>query len=177
MMEKENLKYYAPFVFFLLMLLDGQMTRALEEFSKDIFFLHSHMLMLALVLASFQLTRRYMLTSAVIIGVLMDSYYIGIIGIYALCLPLIVLLCYQIFTYVRPNGFTLLLSVILFVTFLETTLLGVHLAFSLAQVDLAVFVTRTLGPTLILNVALFLVLVFPFKKLLGYQEKPKKKAN
>lgn len=177
MMERESLKYYAPFVFFLLMLLDGQMTRALEGFSKEVFFLHSHMLMLALVLASFQLSRRYMLTSAILIGALMDSYYIGIIGIYALCLPLIVLLCYQIFSYIEPNGFTLLLAVILFVTFLETSLLGVHLLFSLAKVDLGVFVTRTLGPTLLLNVGLFLILVFPFKKLFAYQEKTKKKSN
>lgn len=149
------------------MLLDGQITQSLESFSQNTFFIHSHMLMLALVLASLQLSKRYMVITSVIIGILMDSYYIGIIGIYALCLPIIVLLCYRIFSFVKPTGFTLLVSVIIFVTVLEVGLLLVHLIFSLATVQGVLFVTRTLGPTLLLNVGLFLILILPFKKLFG----------
>ncbi|MGX7199396.1 rod shape-determining protein MreD [Enterococcus nangangensis] len=165
MSRASTIKYYAPFTFFLLMLLDGQMTRALDSIFHQNFFIHPHTLMLALVLATFQLSRRYMLITATIIGVLMDSYYIGIIGIYALCLPLIVLLCYQIFQYVHPNAFTLLLAVIIFVTVLETSLLLVQGVFSLADVNFVNFITQTLGPTLLLNIALFLILIIPFKKL------------
>lgn len=165
MTRVQSIKWYAPFAFFILMLLDGQLTRAFETFSKENFFIHSHILLLALVLASFQLSRRYMLVAATVIGALMDSYYLGIIGIYTLCLPLIVYVCYQVFSVLQPNAFTMLLAVILFVTFLETSLLLIQGVFSLANVDAVLFITRTLGPTLLYNLALYLILYIPFKKL------------
>ncbi|WP_071130147.1 rod shape-determining protein MreD [Enterococcus timonensis] len=170
MIQKGNLKYYAPFIFFLFMLLDAQITRALEVVSQDTVFWHAHLLMLALVLATLKLSRRYMVISSIVIGLVMDSYYIGIIGIYALGLPLLVLLAYQIFQYVEPNLFVLLLTVIILVTFLEVALLVIQMIFSLAAIVPAVFITRTLGPTILLNVAIFLILIIPLKKLFGFKK-------
>ena len=165
MTRAQAVRWYAPFAFFILMLLDGQLTRAFERFSADNLFMHSHMLLLALVLASFQLSERYMLISATVLGMIMDSYYLGILGIYTLCLPLIVLVCYQVFSVLQPNVFTMMLAVVLFVTFLETSLLVIQGVFGLAAVEPVIFITRTLGPSLLLNLVLFLLLIIPFKKL------------
>lgn len=164
-MVKENVRYYAPFIFFLSMLLDGQIARVTNSYFHHAMYFHSYLLILAFVFSSFILSRRYLLVSAVILGIMMDSYYVGIIGLYALGLPLIVLMIYFIFQHVTKNLWTITMADILFITFLESALLLVHAAFSFVAFHPAIFITRTLGPTLLFNTLLLLLIHKPLEKL------------
>ncbi len=164
-MTKENVPYYAPFFFFLCMLLDGQIARVINSYFQHAIYFHSYLLVLALVFASFVVSKTYLLVAATIIGVMMDSYYVGIIGLYALGLPLVVLMAYFIFSHVKGNLWSIAMADVLFVTFLETALLLVHVAFSFITFHPAIFITRTLGPTLLLNILLLILLNQPLKKL------------
>lgn len=54
---------------------------------------------------------------------------------------------------------------IIFVTFFELFIVGLQLMFNLIRIDLIYFVTQLLAPTLLLNIGLYLLSMYPFKKL------------
>ena len=109
--------------------------------------------------------KRYLLITTVVLGAIFDTYYIGVIGIYAVALPLMVFIMYSMSSYIHFNIFTEFFSMIIFVTGYELFTLAVQLIFKLVSVNNTYFITRYLGPTLLLTMILFAVFVFPFKKL------------
>lgn len=78
MIRKENVKYYAPVIFFLLMLIDGQLTQAAGNLTDNVYFANAHFLLLAFLMAVPNLSKRYLLITALVLGLISDSYYIGI---------------------------------------------------------------------------------------------------
>lgn len=165
MLTKENLRYYAGPVLFILMLFDGQLTRLVDNVAGDAYIANAHLLILGLMCASFRLPKRYMLITALVLGCLYDLYYIGILGINAVTFPAIVWLMDAVRDVMYRNIFTMFFGMIIFVTSYELITLLIQLFFKMADVSNTYFVTRFLGPTLLLNLALFVICIFPFKKL------------
>ncbi|WP_165005237.1 MULTISPECIES: rod shape-determining protein MreD [unclassified Enterococcus] len=165
MLKKETMKYYLPVILFFLMLIDGHMTRMLGEWTHGVYMPTAHFLILALLCCSLKFSKRYLLITTIIIGAIFDAYYIGVIGIYAVAIPVIVLLMYSMKKIIHINVFTEFFSMIIFVTGYELFTMLVQLVFKLAVVNSTYFITRFLGPTLLLNMILFVLFIFPFKKL------------
>lgn len=165
MLKKDTMKYYLPVVLFLLMLIDGHLTRMFVEWSNGQYMASAHFLILALLFCSMKFPKRYLLITTVVLGAIFDTYYIGVIGIYAVALPLMVFIMYWMSSYIHFNIFTEFFSMIIFVTGYELFTLAVQLIFKLVSVNNTYFITRYLGPTLLLTMILFAVFVFPFKKL------------
>jgi rod shape-determining protein MreD len=165
MKKKTYLKYFAGVFFFLMMLLDGQLTRFLERWTQDNYLASAHILLIALLCGARYLPKNYLIVTALIIGCLYDIYYIGIIGIYAVAFPMIVWLMYILNKTLYQNLFTMFFGMIIFVTGLELVTLGIQLLFKIATVSTSFFVSRFLAPTLLLNILLFVILVIPFMKL------------
>ncbi|HDT7930862.1 TPA: rod shape-determining protein MreD [Enterococcus faecium] len=165
MLKKETMKYYLPIVLFFLMLIDGHLTRMLGEWSKGTYMSNAHFLILALLCCSMAFEKRYLLITTIVLGAIYDAYYIGVIGIYAVALPLIVWLMYVMKDVIHVNIFTEFFSKIIFVTGYELFTMVVQLIFKLAVVNNTYFITRFLGPTLLLNMIIFVLFIFPFKKL------------
>ena len=165
MLKKETMKYYLPIVLLLLMLIDGHLTRMFVEWSKGDYMASAHFLILALLFCSQKFPKRYLLITTIIIGAIFDAYYIGVIGIYAVALPLMVFIMYGMSSAIHFNIFTEFFSMIIFVTSYELFTLAVQLIFKLVSVNNTYFITRYLGPTLLLNMIIFAIFVFPFKKL------------
>lgn len=165
MLTKETLRYYAGPILFILMLVDGQFTRLIDNAVGDAYIANSHLLILALICACYQLSSRYMIITSVILGVLYDLYYIGVVGINALAFPVIVLAMYGVYRVLYENVFTMFFGMIIFITAYEIITLGIQLLFHMADVSNTYFITQFLGPTLLLNMALFVVLIIPFRKL------------
>lgn len=165
MINKRYLRYYAPLLFFLVMLVDGQIARVTNSYFEHTIYFHSYLLILLIIFSTTYFSKTYLVVLTIVIGIMMDSYYIGIIGLYALGLPLVTLMAYFIFKHVNTNLWTKAMADIIFVTFLETGLLLVHVAFSFVTFHPIIFVTRTLGPTILLNLFLFVLLSLPLKKL------------
>lgn len=165
MLTKENVKYYAFPVFFILMLLDAQVTRLIETGTHDVYIANAHLFLLALMCGCRTLPKRFMLITGLILGALFDVYYIGVLGIYAVSLPLMIWAMYGLYNVLYRSIYTMFFGMIIFVTTFEMVNLGIQLLFNLADVNSTYFVTRFLGPTLLLNLILFVIFVIPFKKL------------
>ncbi|MBA0972283.1 rod shape-determining protein MreD, partial [Enterococcus gallinarum] len=81
MLKKDTMKYYLPVVLFLLMLIDGHLTRMFVEWSNGQYMASAHFLILALLFCSMKFSKRYLLITTVVLGAIFDTYYIGVIGI------------------------------------------------------------------------------------------------
>ena len=64
---------------------------------------------------------------------------------------------------IHVNIFTEFFSMIIFVTGYELFTMVVQLIFKLAVVNNTYFITRFLGPTLLLNMIIFVLFIFPLR--------------
>lgn len=163
------MKYYLPVILFLLMLIDGHVTRVVSDWSQNIYMANAHLLILALLCCSRSFPRKYLVITATVLGIIFDTYYIGVIGIYAVALPVSVLLMKGLSSVIYKSFYTEFLSMIIFVTSFELFTLIIQIVFKLSTVDATFFISRFLGPTLLLNMVLFILFIFPFKKLFVYE--------
>lgn len=166
MIEKGYLKYVAPLLLFIFMLLDAHVNRLFTLFFSDDYQMNAHIMILVLLVVSEVLDKRFAIGTMLVIGVLYDLYYIGVIGIYAVILPLTAALIYLFGRVIHQSMLTLFFSMIIFVTFFELGSTLLQMAFQLAHVNNQLFVTRFLGPTLGMNILLFILLIFPLRKVL-----------
>ena len=165
MIAKENVKYYAPFVLFVLLLFDGQLTMWAENLVDNVYFPSAHFLLLAYLTMIPNLSKPYVITSSVILGLICDSYYIGVLGIYTVALTVTVLLMYTFQNVVKTNIPTAFFGMVIFVTSYEVISVVLQMIFRLSDVGLVTFVTRTLGPTLLFNMLIFVLFYYLMKKL------------
>ncbi|WP_086315705.1 rod shape-determining protein MreD [Enterococcus sp. 7F3_DIV0205] len=165
MIRKENVKYYAPVVFFLLMLIDGQLTQAARNITDNIYFANAHFLLLAFLMAVPNLSKRYLLITALVLGMVSDSYYIGIIGIYTVALVATVMMMYRFQRVVHTNLITAFFGMIIFVTTYELIAMGLQIIFHISNVAPLLFITKVLGPTLLFNMLIFVIFSYPLKRL------------
>lgn len=165
-MEKRSvMSVLLPVILIVLMLLDGQISNILRGVTNNQLFLNSHLLLIGLILGSLYFERKYMVILSISIGILFDVYYYSIIGINMVSLPLTVLLIYVVFEYVRPSFISILLSLVIFITIMDSSAYLLQGLFGLINSDFLGFVTRNLGPTMILNGLFYTILAYPIKKI------------
>ncbi|MDH6364260.1 rod shape-determining protein MreD [Enterococcus sp. PF1-24] len=162
---RKYIQYYLPVIMFLLILIDTQVTKFLERVSQGIFVGNAHLVILVALVAVPFLSRKYLLSVMICLGLLYDCYYTGVIGIYTVALPLVVFFMYSMKTAVYTNIFTMFFGWVIAITGYELYIVIIHLVFQLGRVNTLFFVTRYLGPSLLLNILLFIVFVYPFQKI------------
>ena len=165
MIRKEYLKYVTPILLFFLMLIDAHLTKSFETWTSNVYFASSHLLSLAFMFAVPNFSKRYLLITSLILGFICDSYYIGIIGIYTVALTLSVMLMYTFKEVIQTNLLTGFFGIVIFTTLYELIAVLIQVAFHLADVSPILFITRVLGPTLLLNMVWYVILSYPLKKL------------
>jgi rod shape-determining protein MreD len=165
MIQKENVKYYAPAVFFLLLLIDGQLTKGAVTLTDNVYFANAHFLLLAFLMAVPSLSKRYLLIAALLLGWICDSYYIGIIGIYTVALTATVMMMYRFQRVVHTNLLTSFFGMIIFVTVYELIAVAMQIIFRLSNVAPLLFVIKVLGPTLLFNMLIFVLFSYLLKRL------------
>lgn len=167
-MMKENmvLKIWLPFILLMVTLLDGQISNLLRLAFDNQYVILSHFMLLGLILSSLYFKRGYLTILAIILGLVTDSYYYGILGIFTVSLPITVSLAYWIFKYVEPTIASLFLSLVIFITMLDSSVYFIQVIFDLIEGDFIHFIARDLGPTLIMNIFFFVILAYPINKLL-----------
>ena len=161
MIRKEYLKYVTPILLFFLMLIDAHLTKSFETWTSNVYFASSHLLLLAFMFAVPNFSKRYLLITSLILGFICDSYYIGIIGIYTVALTISVMLIYT-FKVIQTNLLTGFWDRH-FTTLYELIAVLIQVAFHLADVSPILFITRVLGPTLLLNMVWYVILSYPLK--------------
>lgn len=159
------LKYYTPLTLFLLILLDGHITSFFHGWWAGSYMPTAHLVIVALMCLVQVFPRNYLLITTTILGIIFDSYYLGIIGIYAVTLPLLVFIMYGMASVANRNLFTMFFASIIYVTLYEIITVTLQLIFNIISINPSSLITQVLGPTLLLNMVLFLVFIVPFKKL------------
>lgn len=165
MIPKEKVKYFAPAIFFLLLLIDGQLTMGAENILDNIYYPSVHLLLLAYLLLIPNLSKGYVIVSSLIIGLICDSYYLGVLGIYTVALVATVMLMYTFQGIVETNIPTAFFGMVIFVTSYELIAVVLQVIFHLSNVGPIIFVTRVLGPTLLFNMLIFVLFFYPMKRL------------
>ncbi|MDT2596459.1 rod shape-determining protein MreD [Enterococcus dongliensis] len=166
MIRRTTLKNITPVLLFLLFLLDAHVTRIIAALTNNAYVANAHLALLVLLLVSRVVNQRFLLGTSLAIGFLYDLYYIGVIGIYAVIFPMLVMLFYLFKQIIQQNILTLFFTVIISVTLFETISLLLQTIFGLTGVSSDFFIPRYLGPTLLFNILMFVILIFPLEKLL-----------
>ena len=102
---------------------------------------------------------------AIFAGLMYDMFYTGIIGVFLVLFPLMIYITRWIMQYFEPSFIVLLLIYLIDITVLTALSYGMNLIVGQTSVSIVDFIGRTLGPTLAFNLALYVVLYYPLKKL------------
>ncbi|MGX6962117.1 rod shape-determining protein MreD [Vagococcus xieshaowenii] len=166
---KENIviKIWLPFLLLMVTLLDSQLSNILRIAFENQYVILSHFMLLGLILASLFFNQRYMTILSIILGLIIDNYYYGILGIWTVSLPITVSIAYWIFKYIKPSIPSLFLSLVIFITLLDSSAYFIQVVFGLIEGNFINFIARELGPTLIMNIFFFVILAYPINKLLN----------
>lgn len=146
------------------MLLDGQLT---QLFSHHALMLTSCLFLIFLTYSILQHSYRYMIIVAFLIGIIYDSYYIGIYGIASLLFPLIVLFVYNIRKIVFENRLTRIFTIIIIVSAFEFFSAVIMWLFQLSTFNFGNYIIYEMAPSLVLNIAYALILQFPLEHFYG----------
>ncbi|TGD25310.1 rod shape-determining protein MreD [Companilactobacillus suantsaicola] len=168
-MTIKNRKIFGQVLFILIAFyLDGLMKWAfLNNMNRGTVIILPQLMLMAIVMLTMRIEdRRQLIIYGVVFGVIYDSYYYGIIGLYTVLLPLLMVgIDHFRFLLIKNNmGYDLSIY-FLALTFLQS---GIYLLEKLLQqtsTDALDFITFTLGPTLLWNILVFFLLYVPLAKL------------
>ncbi|GEO57413.1 rod shape-determining protein MreD [Companilactobacillus bobalius] len=148
--------------------LDGLIKWAfLNNMNHETIVILPQIMLMAVVMLTMRIEdRRQLIIYGIVFGVIYDSYYYGIIGLYTILLPLLMVgIDHFRFLLIKNNmGYDISIY-FLSLTFLQT---GIYLLEKLLQqtsTDVFDFITYTLGPTLLWNIVVFFVIYIPLANM------------
>lgn len=168
-METSKMKYVFPVGLFLAFLLDGTLSSILasQMFTSNVA-IESRLILFWFVMAIFYGDEKveHIYVWSFLSGLLFDVYYTGFLGIMTIIVPFIVYLNREATQFFGKAPFIMILLIYL----IDITILTAinYFAFSLigqASTQFDEFVMRVLWPTLVYNIALFVILFVPVKKI------------
>lgn len=125
-----------------------------------------HFLIVMLVLMATFYNRNVTLIYAFILGIVFDIYYTGILGIYFAIFPLVVYLTDKFMKVLQSNIMLVGLVAVFNVILTECLVYGFYVLIGGTDMVFATFVDQRLWTTILLNLAFFLVIYFPFRNFL-----------
>lgn len=169
-MSKFTFQFVTPILLFFFMLFDGQMTQVFAGIFPGEITPVSHLLLIFLIYSTTQHKSNYILILSALIGIIYDSYYLGIYGIATLLLPLIVLFVYNLQSAIFTSWWTRLFAVIIVVTIFEAASFAISTLFGFTNTNPLQFVVYQLAPTLLLNSIYIILLQVPINMMYRLQK-------
>lgn len=148
--------------------LDGLIKWAfLNNMNKGNLTIVPQLMLMVLVLLTMRIdSRKTILVYGIVFGLIYDSYYFGIIGLYTILLPLILVgIDHYKFLFAKPSVGYEISIYFLSLTALQSGVFLLEKLFRLASADVGDFITYILGPTLLWNIVVFFILYVPFADL------------
>lgn len=150
--------------------LDGLLKQFFAVFNLPSFQVSVQILLIVIVMMILrdQQVDSHLFWYTLILGIVYDSYYSHIFGLYTIVLPLVGWLTNKIRKFVPK---TLVFEWCIYFISLTVSLIYLFLIgnfLSLITVDIAHFVTDWLGPTLLVNSIFFVILYYPLTKVLDW---------
>lgn len=152
---------------FVCLLLDGVISALFQpQLSFNPGYMTPRLFVLAFLLCAFYLPTKQLVTLSIVFGLIYDSYYTGVLGIYAAYLTITVFAISKIRDIFFPNIAIIGMVGIVVLTFFELFVYFTYRAIGFVQMEMVEFFAQRLGPTLLLNGILFIVLYYPLKKVI-----------
>ena len=112
--------YFIPVVLYVLLILDGFLINAFPgQFVSEEYILVPHLALFGFVLFSYYFPKQPMQLYAVLFGLLFDSYYSGILGVYAVAFAVIVYFVKKMQRFLAENVFVLALLFIVAIVMVD----------------------------------------------------------
>ena len=156
--------YWLPILMIIAFLMDGVMMNHFSVFLIESgYTLVPRIVVITLVLLTFIIDHSSMFWFAVMVGVMYDSYYSGILGVYMAIFAVIVRVIGHIRGKISINPFTLGLALIFLLTITETGVYIIYTLIGIQHLTVQQFLVQRLGSSLILNIVLYYLLYIPLK--------------
>ena len=121
---------------------------------------------LMFIILSFHYEKKFMLISAAFFGFLMDTYFMGFVGIYLLSLLMIVLIISKLKELMRANVMSYTMLTIVMITIIEIFIYGVVRILGITGMTMQNFLVEKMAATLLLNTLIMLFFSFFIEKLI-----------
>lgn len=164
-MKSSRRIYWVPLVMIVMFLLDGVV---MNHFSPLLiesgYTLMPRMVIITLVMLTFWIDNPRMFWFAVIVGLMYDSYYSGILGVYMAIFAAIVRFAWVIRGRMSLNPFTLGVALVVLLSLTEVSVYGVYHIQGFTAMPWRDFLVQRLTSSIVLNLVLYYILYFPLKK-------------
>ncbi|MGY3724944.1 rod shape-determining protein MreD [Granulicatella balaenopterae] len=158
--------YWIPLVLIIAMLVDGVLASVFSPWFIDGGnILSPHLVIIALIVFSFFIEDNSMWRLSLIIGFLYDSYYTSYLGVYMAAFAIIVRFILLFRSKMKINAFTIGLSLIFLLSFVEIFVFLFYSIMGLSHLSWSVFIAKRLVPTVILNIVLYYIIYLPIRNL------------
>lgn len=114
-------------------------------------------IVLMIIILSFHYKEGFMLGSAAIFGFIMDTYYLGFIGVYMASFILVAYLAYNFKRIIQPNVLSYTLVSIIGLTLVEVVVYGIMRILGVTSISFQMFIVTRLGATLLFNAVVMLI--------------------
>ncbi|HIX02234.1 MAG TPA: rod shape-determining protein MreD [Candidatus Ligilactobacillus excrementigallinarum] len=165
-MRIQKMRYIFPIGLFLAVFLDGTLTHIWSGWMvTPSVSIESRLVMLWLFMAVCFGDVEHIIPWTIFAGFVYDMFYTGIIGVFLLLLPLMIYITRWIIQYFEPSFVVFLLIYLIEITLLLSLGYGMNVLINQTNISVITFIGRTLGPSLAYNLAFFVVLYYPLKKM------------
>lgn len=167
-------KFLLPLLFLFLFVLESIFIEFLpgRMFGEDIILVPRFLMIAILFFTIFGNVKQGIITG-LIIGLLFDVVYTGIIGIYLVLFPLIAYFVSKIMKILQANVVILTFVSVIGIAFLELSVYEMNYLINITRMEFLMFLNQRLLPTLILNLLLTIIIGYPLKR---FFEKYKKEV-
>ncbi|MEJ6400395.1 rod shape-determining protein MreD [Nicoliella lavandulae] len=174
MLRNSPLRFVFPIGLYIAFCLDGSVSRI---FGGQLFGVQSMVPMITLLWLTLGLLfengiNLHLGAWAALAGFVMDMYYFGTLGVFVFILPLVVYISRILYRYLPINFITGMLIYFIDITISMSLAYFANRFVGLANVTGTNFLVSVLGPTLVLNLVLFIITYYPISLLFDrYREK------
>lgn len=147
--------------FFLLstsVFLDGFVASSFSTYlNTDIGLIVPRLVFLVFVILSFHYKQNFMYINAALIGLIMDAYYVGFLGVYMVAFIATVSIVSSLKQLINPNVMSYTLVSILGLTASESLIYGIMRILGITTISFQTFIVTRLSATLLFNAVIMLV--------------------
>lgn len=164
-----NHVYLIPLLLYVALIMDGVLMNVFAtQFIDQQYVLTPRLLLLIFVLFTVFFPKQPLFLYALLFGIVYDSFYSGIIGFYAAGLAAIMYVLKRIQNHIFASPIIMLLLCVLAISYLEIFIFGMYTFLGYAHMTFQNFLVMRLGPTLLLNVILFIIIYYPIYRLMQW---------
>ena len=153
------------FLLFILMLIDGQLSYLLSSIFSYHLMISSHLFLLGLLYFYHEKDNIFILLSSMVLGIIFDVYYLNIIGIMLVLLPIIVFIISRVSKSFFFGIFQTLVFYIIILFLFEIIGFVLSYLIGMTTMSLPQFITYSFAPTLIYNFLMYLIVHRILKKI------------